>query len=727
VHRDFKPDNVLVGSDGRVLVGDFGLANIGVDEQQDAAPVPSSTRLTRAGSVIGTPPYMSPEQHQGKAVDARTDQFAFCAALYEALCETRPFEGATVAEIAERAMSGTIAAPKRQPPSRIYAAILRGLRADPAERFSSMTALLDELDRRRHSRLRWLAPIGGVVAVSAAAWFLVPRRSAPAPVGLIAVEPFDITVEGDGARGDWRESIADIIALTLADIDGVKAMGPDELLGPDRVERPDFRPAEARLGARVVVRGSIAEQKGRFDASVTLVTADGESTLTVEAATLAQAVDAATRAIARAVAPDRILEPSHARNRAQALYRLGDAQLRNANFQRALPYLEQTVVADPKLFEGWYALALARSWVLVPESRVFEAVEAARALAPTPAERTLVEAVARYLHHDLPGARAILEPFVATPGLSRLLLRDGLYFLGEAHWHDGHHELGVGYFRRALDIDMTFKLPVQHVSEYATAHRDAAIVQQYSVLIASSTSQFHDSVEFMLGHYDEVARSGAPPARFHALLVLGQIPPKDLEDSQLDVDPMLRHIYHAALALDSGDRAAAHAEIAEIWKEVLVRKQAGEVPDNVYHGLRILGDVVLCADMADEANRLVAFLAEQSSEHPKRNYQRMSILTAGLVKDRALIVRRELTDRDRQLADAIEAELSGDRERAASVLDGIVRDASAFWDYPERIALLRNLRALHRRKEAEALCDDTLRPAIFQMAYLPARRACREP
>jgi serine/threonine protein kinase/ketosteroid isomerase-like protein len=156
VHRDFKPDNVLVGKDGRVRVTDFGLAHVLSHNIDAAAQVTalnadlgdrSSVFSTAMGFVVGTPAYMAPEQHLGLAPDARSDQFSFCVALYEALHKVRPFAGETTEAYRAEVLQGRCLPPPEghAVPAGVRAALLRGLRPAPEDRFPSMQALVTAL------------------------------------------------------------------------------------------------------------------------------------------------------------------------------------------------------------------------------------------------------------------------------------------------------------------------------------------------------------------------------------------------------------------------------------------------------------------------------------------------------------------------------------------------------------------------------------------------------
>jgi len=181
VHRDFKPDNVLVRKDGRVLVTDFGLARAGTELDDDdrvhdtEKSVTTSnildTPLTRTGAVVGTPAYMAPEQFSGGTIDSRTDLFSFCVALYEALYGKRPFRGENIVALKRSVESGAIRQPPAtaRVPAHIQRALTRGLEVRSDDRPESMTALLDELARDPWARRRRaLLAVGAVTAIVAA-------------------------------------------------------------------------------------------------------------------------------------------------------------------------------------------------------------------------------------------------------------------------------------------------------------------------------------------------------------------------------------------------------------------------------------------------------------------------------------------------------------------------------------------------------------------------------
>ncbi len=244
VHRDVKPENVMVGGDGRVRVMDFGLA-LAVDPEAEGtgggsgdgsaedggggarrvetgALVVLSHRVTQVGSLVGTPAYMAPEGFRTAKTDARSDIFGFCATLWDALYGEPPFAGSTFAELYDNLMAGHVRPVPRgsRVPRWLRRACGRGLAVEAEDRYPTMDALIDRLERGwAWARWRKLAALGiavAVAAVAALAWWAWQRSEVESSCVAAGAE-----IEGvwnEAAKERLRRGMIDTGAPTAADI-----------------------------------------------------------------------------------------------------------------------------------------------------------------------------------------------------------------------------------------------------------------------------------------------------------------------------------------------------------------------------------------------------------------------------------------------------------------------------------------------------------------------------
>lgn len=329
-HRDLKPDNVMVDDDGRVKMLDFGLAKL-IREPAGEDTATLTATLTRAGHLLGTVPYMSPEQVVGKPADARSDIFSFGVMLYQMATGRRPFQGAASAELISsilRDAPSPIDELRIDLPRNLERIILRCLEKEPDRRYPSARQVRDELaalerqvasgeatagveidveaaveaaNRRRLRGLgRWrLAGVAVVLALAAGYFQLRSRDEIPGAMPVPSAAPataaaptrpsiavlFFQNMTADPEL-DWlRSGITDMLVTDLAQSPEIEVLSTRRLYQilkrMDALEQPALsfdliQGIGERADVDAVVRGSYARVGDDFRIDVTIEeTADG--------------------------------------------------------------------------------------------------------------------------------------------------------------------------------------------------------------------------------------------------------------------------------------------------------------------------------------------------------------------------------------------------------------------------------------------------------------------
>ena len=556
-HRDLKPGNVMIDSDGRVKVLDFGLA------RRQTVAGGTTTLATASETIAGTIGYMAPEQLKGEAADPRADLFAIGVLLYEMLAGAPPFRGGSSPEIASSILRDTpepILRVRSDVPARLSRIIVRCLEKDPRKRMQSAADLRDELrdvaqdlaaaaqpglpaSRRTRRRYELVSIAVALLFVIAAVGVVLMRRgspmSGPPRIQSLAVLPFDNLMK-DPAQDYFVDGLHDSVLTELAGTAGVRVISRTSVLAY-RGERKSVPEIARELHVDGIIEGSVLKAGDRVRINAQLIRASDDRHLWARSydrevgdviglisdvsAAIATEVGATVSAEAASAssAGRRRLRPEASDAIFRGRHAAGDVWS-DERTRLALTYYEQAIALDPEAAEGWARIASVRAvrafFGFAPADEEMpvarKAAERALQLDPQNAIATsTLGTIALYFDWDWPRAKPLLEKGILL-GPTDMMIRHAY----ADYWMiTGNHEESLRQVQLGLSYDplspTAYIVTVFHMvaaRRYADAEELARrMVAMFPDVRAVQTSA--SDVFWTTGRYDEALRALAASER----------------------------------------------------------------------------------------------------------------------------------------------------------------------------------------------------------------------
>jgi serine/threonine protein kinase/tetratricopeptide (TPR) repeat protein len=770
LHRDIKPDNIMLSQKRSAKLVDFGIARFEnrsavvsgygdtIREQaasasdREAATQGQSSGLTGTHEILATPAYAPPEVLCNGKVSDKSDVYSLGVTIYELFAKRLPYEGPL------HEMMSNIVDPRVRPvklrrrasvPKELSKLVDRMIAQSPSDRPSiaevveALQSLQEKPVPQPGTRVRpALAAVALVPVLGAALWSLwsaqattvvtetetvpvvveQPSKSFEGPV--IAIAPFALWAPEQSKQRTASLSLPHLLGQHLYGAEDFRVLSVEALyrhqseLAPGD---PHWQRAAREQGATHLLSASVREVEGSVRVQGKVIDLDEEDEASAfELELPSDALAPLLSALSKIVIDTLQVAPQPARSLSQGdlasleAYEVALEHLFAGKWSGAAGHLERLVVDYPDSFDVWYQLVVARSAAAMPPGRTVQAARRALELADGQDRRVLLRSILAQLSGDMPRGISLLE---SLPEHSR---KDAvvMYHYADALYHDGRHEEGVKHFAELLRVAPRFGGAAWHPYQQALVARDEAQARSYLAVIYPRGSRSQErQLMFALGHYQDVLHSKGRMDQIQGHLALGQLEEANQIVEELPGKGASALVMALASAVAEGPTERSHELFETYWRKL----EAGDDDAINEYTLLQLGEVLLAGGMNEAAERLLQHWplhgAGVASE-PRDLLRIHAAATTGRSEWTRVAYRSTRLD---QKAKAVRAELAGKHSEAVALWQASLRQPHHYYDYLDRIALRRNLKALHQNEEVASVCSQLEKPAVFRPAMWPAR------